>query len=188
MTLLEYFESAKKYAITANNPEAVDCFTWLAEALNTDDNRDKTVNPDVPAEETAKTFAKAIHELTDECFIFKGVEIGMRSNAPSETTKEAVNLVLEPKIRSSWWSLGEYRYLYHYPFSGEHPESVSDFFRKLVIKVHEIEAEDRRLVKMSKGLRPPKEVEDFGYNPQETLTAIEISDIASKITHRDGVF
>ena len=48
MTLLEYFESAKKIAITANNPEAVDCFTWLTEALNTDDNRDKTVNPDVP--------------------------------------------------------------------------------------------------------------------------------------------
>ena len=188
MTLYDYFESAKEAAIEANNHEAIDCFTWLLVAL--DHNKKKTVNPNVPPTEAAKVFAKAIHELTNDCFIFNGVEIGMRSNAPSETIREAVYLVLGPKLLNSWY-VSNFSYLkcrYHYPFSGEYPESVSDFFRKLVIKVHEVEAEERKLVKMSRGLKPSKSIEDFGYNPQDTFTTVEAIELADKIASRNGSF
>ena len=135
-------------------------------------------------------FTKAVHELASDCLIISGVEVGMRENAPSKTLKEAVYLALRPKLINRYYvySINDWRCSYHTPFQGSYPESVSTFMRSLVKKTHDIEAEERRLIRSAKRLKPTKDIEDFGYNPQEVLTDVEVQGLVDRIGYRNGSY
>ena len=46
-TLYDYFEKAKEAAIAANDRDAINCFTWIMRALNTESYKKRTVYPDI---------------------------------------------------------------------------------------------------------------------------------------------